>query len=139
MRADQASITASYTKDDGTIVDLGIWETWSGGEVDSTEVKYKPGAMKPAISLGGSKSTNSITIGRTYTLERDHLLRPVLEEGVGSLSLTVSYQPLSRNASVPTDAPAIVKTGILKQYTPPELDSDSEDPQKVSLEISVDG
>ena len=48
MRVDQFDVGVTV---DGR--DLGTWDKCEGGEVDSDEVTYKPGAMGPVVSLGG--------------------------------------------------------------------------------------
>ena len=67
-RLDQFDIGVSV---DG--VDLGTFGKMSGGEVDSEETTYKPGAMGARVSLGGSQNIGVITLSRLYDLTRDHL------------------------------------------------------------------
>jgi len=55
-------------------VDYGVWDTFSGGEVASEEVKYRPGGMAAQVSLGGSTTVENITVSRLYVLERDHVI-----------------------------------------------------------------
>jgi hypothetical protein len=55
-REDTWLITASV---DGR--DLGVFDTSSGGELDSEESKYKPGGMAGEISLGGTRTYGNLT------------------------------------------------------------------------------
>lgn len=131
-REDQYRVTVSV---DG--VDLGTWDKFTGGEIDSEESKYKPGGMAPEVSLGGSITVTNFTVSRLYELSRDHPKVPLLKSKVGKGTVTATKQPLDvdRNAF---GAP-IVYTGILKQLTLPDHDSTSSDPGMIELEISSAG
>ncbi|HEX3455220.1 MAG TPA: hypothetical protein VHS03_11380, partial [Gaiellaceae bacterium] len=67
-REDQYDIRVSV---DGT--NLGTWDVFTGGDLDTTELVYKPGAMAPQISLGGIVTVNQAIVNRLYQLSRDHL------------------------------------------------------------------
>ena len=131
-RKDQYRVTVSV---DG--LDLGVFDTFEGGEVDSEEKKYKPGGMAPEVSLGGSKSVSNITVGRLYVLERDHALLPTLFAKVGKGTVTANKQPLDVDGNV--FGKPLVYTGKLKTVTPPDADSNSGDEAILALEISSAG
>jgi hypothetical protein len=59
--------------------DLGVFDTKSGGELDSEEAKYKPGGMAAEISLGGSRTYGNLTITRYADYVRDWPLPPGVE------------------------------------------------------------
>jgi hypothetical protein len=115
--------------------DLGIWDSHTGGEIDSEESKYRPGGLAAQISLGGSVTVNNVTVGRLYLLERDHQLVPFLLGQVGKGDFIVTKQPLGVDG-VAFGKPTVYR-GKLKQVTLPEHDSESSDPAKIELEMSA--
>lgn len=137
-RQDQYNVTVSI---DGK--DQGTWDKMSGGEIDSEELKYKPGAMAPQVSLGGSVSVSNITVSRLYDLARDHSGTAgssgaaFLKSRVGKAEVTVTKQPLDINGA--TFGAPIVYTGKLKQVKFPDADSEGNNAAMVELEISSAG
>ena len=131
-RQDQYNVTVSI---DGT--DLGTFDKLTGFEIDSEEVKYKPGAMAPQLSLGGSISVSNGNVSRLYDLNRDHSKVPFLKSKVGKGNVTVTKQPLDINGS-PFGEP-VVFTGKLKQVKLPDADSESNAAALVELEVSSAG
>lgn len=131
-RQDQYSVTVAV---DG--LDTGVWDTLTGGEMDSEETKYKPGAMSHSVSLGGNQEPGNVTVSRAYDLDRDHSIVKTLLAKAGRAACVVKKQPLDRDA-VAFGAP-LVYTGVLKAVTPPEHDSESSDAGMLEMEISVDG
>src|SRR5262245_3290209 len=117
--------------------DLEVWDTLDGGEIDSEEAKYRPGGMAAEISLGGTRTVGNITLGRNYDYLRDHPLMQWLVDRVGFGRCTIGRQPLDPNR-VPQGSPTRY-TGTLKTVTPPAIDSMSNDPAKIELEITIDG
>lgn len=128
-RVDQYSVTASV---DGTT--LGTFDKLSGGEIDSEETKYKPGAMAPQVSLGGSVTVNNVTIQRLYRLDRDLPQLPLLKSRVGKGKVTVTKQSLDVDGN-PFGTPLVYR-GVLKQLTFPDADSESSSAAMVQLEVS---
>jgi hypothetical protein len=117
--------------------DTGIWDKLTGGEVDSEELKYKPGGMARQISLGGSVNVGNVTVSRLYDLTRDHLRLGGWIAGVGRARVIIKKQPLDLNAIA--FGPPVTYTGILKMVTPPEVDSEATDAALVELEVTTDG
>lgn len=128
-RTDQYSITLAIDGDD-----YGIWDKLTGGDVDSDEVKYKPGAMAPEISLGGSITVSDLTIDRLYVLDRDHVQVPSLINKVGKGVCTVVKQPLDLNKNA--FGKPIVYTGVLKTLNFPDADSEGNAAALMTLTIS---
>lgn len=120
---------------DGT--DYGVWDTLSGGAIDSEETKYSPGGMAPEISLGGRQTTENVTLGRYYDLERDHQTIKTLIGRVGKGDAEIVKQPLDADGNV--FGSPITYGGKLKSINPPEHDSMSSDVAMVEAEISVAG
>lgn len=117
--------------------DLGIFDTSSGGELDSEESKYKPGGMVGEISLGGSVTTGNLTIGRYCDRRRDWPLIKWLASRRGAGRGTIGLTPLDPNGA--RDGDPLTYLGTLKTVTPPELDSTGTDAAILELEFTIDG
>lgn len=129
-RTDQYSVTLAI---DG--IDFGVWDKVTGGDVDSNETKYKPGAMAPEISLGGSITVTDLTVDRLYVLDRDHIAVPDLINRVGKGVCTVVKQPLDLNKNA--FGKPIVYTGVLKTLNLPDADSEGTAAALLTLTISA--
>lgn len=132
-RLDQYDVTVSV---DG-LGNLGTFDKFAGGEVDSDEQKYRPGGMAPPVSLGGAVTMGNVTVSRLYVLDRDHAIIHQLLAGVGVGGIRVSKQPLDVN-KVPYGRP-LIYTGKLKMVKPPEHDSTSSDPGVMDVEFVPTG
>jgi hypothetical protein len=132
MRQDQYDVKVSV---DGQ--DLGTWDKFTGGEVDSDETTYKPGGMAPRISLGGSVNVGAVTVSRLFDLTRDEPLVHWLISRAGKGQAVVSKQPLDVDGNV--NGRPLVYSGKLKQVNPPEVDSESSDAALVALEMTPAG
>jgi hypothetical protein len=120
------------------MLNCGIWDKKTGGEVDSEESKYPPGGMQTQVSLGGRKNVGNVTVSRLYRLVRDHQdLMQRLIDGAGKARMVVAQQPLDIDGNV-FGRPLVTK-GTLKRVTPPEVDSESSDAAMVELEMTVEG
>lgn len=122
---------------DGSMIDLGIWDKKSGGDLDSTDTVYRPGAMGPQVSLGGPKTTSAITVSRLYRLERDHQHMARLWRAVGRGQMIVSQQPLDIEGNV--FGKPIVYSGKLKTVKAPPVDSEASGAAMLELEMTVEG
>jgi hypothetical protein len=121
----------------GQWIDWGVWDTKTGGDLDSEDRLYYPGAMMPPYSLGGRISPQAITLTRNYRIQRDHYHLQKLLDGVGKSNCQVQQFAMDKYGL--THAPAIVWTGTLKTVTPPEHNSESSsDPAMISVVITVD-
>jgi hypothetical protein len=116
---------------------LGIFDTWSGGEADSDEVKYSPGGMGPEESQGGRATVGNVTVGRQYKRDRDHELVRWLIPRRGRARFTANRQPLDADGNA--YGRPLVYTGVLKAVSPQDVDSTSSDPDMFELELSTDG
>lgn len=121
------------------MLNLGTWDKRGGGQLDSEEMRYNPGGMQPAVSLGGRKNVDNVTVSRLYRIVRDHNdLIQRLFNGVGRAKMIVSQQPLDISGDGSGIRP-IVWRGTLKRVTPPEHDSESSDAALIELEMTVEG
>lgn len=132
MRQDLYQVTATV---DGS--QTGVWDKCDGGEVDSNEIKYKPGGLSPERSLGGTVTISNVTITRLHDVDRDNALRKRLLSRVGKAPVTVTKQPLDADGN-PKGSPDIY-TGVLKKVTSPEADSAATSAALWALEISTVG
>lgn len=131
-RQDQYAVSMSV---DGE--KFGVYDKLSGGEIDSEEAKYRPGAMAPMVSLGGTVEVGNLTISRLYVLNRDHDRIHWLVGRVGKGQVVISRQPLDVDGNA--YGKPLVYTGTLKTVTPPEVDSESSDAALLECEITPAG
>lgn len=131
MRTDQERVTVRV--DD---LDLGVFQTFSGGGTAADDTKNRPGGMGPEESLGGPVSRDAFTVGRLYKLERDHALYKVLDAKTGAGRVVAVRQKLGRDRT-PVGDP-ITYTGTLIKVTPPDHDSNASDRAEFTLEVSAD-
>src|SRR5215475_3364414 len=129
MRQDRFRVTAAV---DGR--DLGVFETFSGGEVDSEETTFKLGAMGPRVSLGGSVNVGNVTIGSLFDLSRWQPIIHWVISRAGKGTLTVKKQPLDVDGNAFGDP--LTYTGKLKQVNPPDVDANSSDAAVLELELT---
>jgi hypothetical protein len=117
---------------------LGTWDKKSGGEVDSEEYKYSPGAMAEPVSLGGRINVGNVTTSRLYRLVRDHQnLTQRFINGAGKARVTLAQQPLDTDGNA--FGRPITYRGTLKRISVPDVDSESSDAALVELEVTIEG
>lgn len=134
-RMDQYDVTVTITKGND-VKNTGTWDKMEGGEIDSSETKFRPGKMGAQISLGGYREVGNITVSRLYDLTRDHAnLASFLIGAVGKAVVDISKQPLDVDGN--KSGKPIVYSGRLKAVTFPEHDSESSDAAMVSIEVST--
>lgn len=117
--------------------DWGIWDKKSGGQLDSEEYKYSPGAMVTPVSLGGRRTTDNVTVQRLYDKERDHDRVQTLYNGVGKARCVVKQQPMDPDGNRFGDP--IVWNGTLKRVQTPDVDSESSSAAMIEIEITIAG
>lgn len=119
-------------------VNLGVFDKMSGGEVDSDETKYNPGAMAPPVSLGGRRTVGNVTVSRLYRLIRDHDRAQSLINWAGRARMTITKHPMDLDGNIYGSNP-IVYSGTLKRVTFPEVDSESSGAGLLELEMTPEG
>ena len=132
-REDQFSCTVTISYG-GQTRDLGIFDAWGGGEIDSSEKKFNPGGMQQTISLGGKKIVGNVTVKRLYDLTRDHPLMGWLAGGVGRAEVTAIKASMTVDSVLVSNP--LVYHGKLKTLTPPDHDSEGDDAAMWEMEIS---
>ena len=113
---------------------IGLFDKMSGGEVDSEETVYKPGAMGPRISLGGSQTPATITLSRIYDLNRDHANIHKWLSLVGKAKVVI--QKISLDADGNAYGKPLAINGRLKMVKPPEPDSEGTGAAMLDMEVT---
>lgn len=139
IRQDTRSVqvTIFYPGSDRPII-KGIWDKKTGGQVDSEESVYHPGAMADSISLGGRKNVDNLVVSRLCRIGRDWSVIPLLVSVVGKASVTIADQPLDFDGNASGIDP-LTYHGTLKRVTPPDADSESSDAAMIEIEVTVEG
>lgn len=137
MRVDQWSLSVSV---DGFGPLPGVFDKMTGGEMDSEETKYKPGAMGASLSLGGPQTPGNVVISRLFDYTRDNALCKRLMQKAGRVNMSITKSPMSPDGSVYQDSGAsIIYTGLMKRVTPPEVDSEGSGAAMLEIEMSTSG
>ena len=131
-RVDQYDVRVSV---DGK--NLGTFDKLTGGEVDSEETTYKPGAMGARIALGGSQTPGNVTVSVLYDLSRFQSIIHWLISRAGKGAMVVNKQPLDVDGNA--YGRPLVYSGKLKQVHPPEPDSEANDAALLELEMTLSG
>lgn len=118
-------------------VDLGVFDSFAGGENDSDTTIWRRGGMGGPESLGGITTRGDFTVARNYRLERDHPLVKFLDAQAG-IGEVVAVRTMLDGDKNPVGDP-ITFTGTLKTFTHPDHDSNASDAKVVSLVVTADG
>jgi hypothetical protein len=131
QREDTYRVTVSV---DGR--DLGVWDTMSGGAIDSEETTYRPGGLQDQITLGGQRTVSNVTVAKLY---RDdvHNLYHWLAQRAGRGAMIVTRQPLDPEGAV--FGRPVVYDGKLKSVSLPDVDSTGSGAARLSLEMTCNG
>jgi hypothetical protein len=121
----------------GNMVNHGVWDKMSGGEIDSDDNKYYPGGMEPPVSLGGRRTVGNVTVSRLYRLARDHDKVHKMIHAVGRSDIVINKQPMDLNGNV--YGHPLVYRGKLKRCTPPDVDSEGSSAGLIEIEATIDG
>jgi len=122
---------------DTKYTDTGIWDKRAGGELDSQETTYYPGAMADRISLGGRVIPGNNTLTRLFRGQRDQDTLGVMFAGVGKALVRVVEQPMDIDGNA--YGQPITWNGTLKKVTPPARDSESTNAAMIEIEITTTG
>jgi len=133
-RKDNYRVYAVVIGADGQPKDIGLFETWSGGDGDSDDTPYREGDGNET-NLGGKPSRDPITIGRLVKPERDVPIYPWLDSRRGKAEAIFTKQYVDDEEN-PIGKP-ISRRGKLKKVTDPEADKNSSDPSTFSLEMGA--
>lgn len=119
----------------GTLGNLGTFEVMDPGEAGGEVTKYTPGGQADEVVIPGRKTHDDMTVNRVWKNPRDRDIIGPLLAARARAKMTVSEQPLDADYN-PLGSP-IVTTGLLMGVTRPGRDSDSTDPARLVLTMSV--
>lgn len=117
----------------------GIWDTRTGGQIDSEETLYHPGGMASPISLGGRQTPENITLSRLCKVGRDWQAIPALMGGVGKSRVTITDDVLDFDGNDFPGVSGITYTGTLKRVQPPPANSEDSGAAMIEIEVTIDG
>ena len=117
-RSDQGTLSVTVA---GITIDNQSWDTAEGGDITVESQEYNPGAMAPAVAIGGKRSRSAMTVKRAWD---DTLIGAykALDNAAGKTPVTIGYQVLAADHRTPVGNP-ITYTGILGNVTRPGYDS----------------
>jgi hypothetical protein len=115
---------------------IGVFDTFSGGDVDAKPVKHRPGGMGPEISYLALPTYSDVSVGRVYDEGRDHELIATLHNMVGAVRSTVSVQPLD-SAANPFGSPRTYR-GRIANIKDGKADSNSNTPRIWTFDVQVE-
>lgn len=121
----------------GTLGDLGVWDSRTGGNAGSENTSYAPGGMLPEVQLGGRQTTEDVTVARLLVRERDRPLAKALFAARGQARVRIGDTLLDRSKN-PFGAPITWK-GVVQEVQWPDADSTSNDPARITLVCSAEG
>ena len=117
-------------------VDVGTFDVKTGGDQDTTELTYMPGAMGPQISLGGMVTVAAVVLNRIYKLEDQARVHWLLGR-VGKGKCVVRQQPLDVNGHAYQKGYTI--HGTLKRVKLPDVDSNATNAAILEVEVTPAG
>ncbi len=118
--------------------DTGIWDKKTGGESDSSELKYQPGGMVPPLSLGGQRQIGNLTLQREYDRVDDHDKINAFLNATGSGKCVVTQRPLDFEGN--PYGRSVIWNGTLKKVQVPDVDSEGgTTAAMIEVEITVTG
>lgn len=115
---------------------VGVFDTFTGGDVTAAPTKHRPGGMGPEKTYLSLPTFSDVSIGRVYDEGRDHQLIAQLHSLVGNTYCTVSVQPLDQNGN-PFEGPRTYY-GRIASVKDGKADSTSHNPRMWTLDLSVE-
>lgn len=120
----------------GRVLELGVFDTFSGGAKKSQTVKHRPGGMGDSEAVGGVSERDDFTASRRYRLERDHANRKILDALVNIGQVTAVRQKLNPDKTPYGDPDTY--TGIMSGFVMPDHDSDEVAKAMFVIEVNSD-
>lgn len=116
---------------------LGVFDTFSGGEVSADVAKHRPGGLVGENSYAALPSYGDVTVGRELDRQRDIELYRSLLPRVGAAPVSISDQPLGDDGT-PFGKP-FTYTGRLSAMSNPESDSNDPAPSMWTMTAVITG
>lgn len=119
--------------------DFGVWDKKTGGDVQATITKHRPGGMGPEETYGGQTEITDLVLTRVKKRkDRDDIAKiAVLRNRIGRGHAVVVEQPLDQDANA--YGPPSVHTGVLQRVSGADVDSTSNDADMYEVGISTNG
>lgn len=117
--------------------DLGLWQTFAGGGIDTEEATTRDAHGLPIVQLGGASRVQNFTISRTYRVGRDPDLYPLLRKACGRAHFNVGVQ--LQDADSFAVGPLESYTGLLKSVSKADVNIEGNEAMKLTLEFSAEG
>lgn len=121
----------------GVTYELGVFDTWEGGNVSAESTKHRRGGMGIQVAVAGVPVIEDVTIGRDYDLVRDNPMAHILSSAVGRARAVATKRYLDTEGNR-GGAPIILR-GLLVGYNEPNADSDASDIGMFQVVINPDG
>lgn len=128
-REDNSLITISIAG-----VSWGTWDQAEGRATTSTQNKYYPGGMSPAVELGGRSGTEPGTYRKLLTPAEWDVMLDHKENDVGKAEVVVSEQMLDDDRN-PTGRPMVIR-GKLGTVNPGNANSNAQGERLVEIVVN---
>ncbi len=133
-REDLYSVSVKITDQAGTTY-TNVFDKMTGGDVASTETKFRPAnGTADQVTLGGQRTVNNITVTRLYD-DSVSVVEHWLLGICGKAAMVVTKQPLDANGA-PQGKP-LAYSGKLMAVKPPATDSEASTAAMFELEMST--
>jgi hypothetical protein len=120
-------------------VDYGVWDKKTGGDVQATITKHRPGGMGDEETYGGQPETTDVVLTRVKKRrDRDDIAKiRTLRTLVGIARAVVVEQPLDQDKNAWGDP--TVYNGVVMRVSGADVDSTANDPDLYEVGISTNG
>jgi len=130
--ASPAGLSFSSTLNKGKVT----FDKFSGGDVQSTINKHRPGGMGPEISFLALPTYADVTISKAWNTGTDNVLWEDLTTIIGNTIAQVTVQPLDDGGN--SWGSATVYTGRINKAMPGGTDSNSNSVRMLEVGLSVE-
>lgn len=120
-----------------TLGNIGVFDTFEGGDITSSAKTYRAGGMADAEALPAPPTTEDVTVSRGFRGERDGPLKKLLNQKIG-FAIRIGKQPLNPDRTVIAGA-LETYVGIIQGVMGPSHDSEGDDVSKLSIVATISG
>lgn len=117
--------------------DLGVWDTFEGGQVGSDSELYYPGGMADGVALIGLVGTEEVTVSRFFDAELHALDKGFLTNNING-EITIGKQALTRTKDGVEGALETFR-GVLTGVGTPQHDSNGNSVSMIELTATISG
>src|SRR5579872_7329226 len=115
--------------------DLGVFDTYKGGDVQAKVTKHRPGGMGPEQGYPALPVYTDVTVSRVYDPTVYQEILRTLNAQAGRVPGSVAVQPLDANGNA--FGKPIVYGGVFSNLKWGNVDSTSEKPRMFEIDLSV--